>query len=310
MLSLTEAYEQALRAAVRVDRPRGLRLVRLTGPQRVWFLQNTVTADVEGVPAGRWVESCFLDPKGRVQAHFRVGFGDEDVWLDVSPPAAEALAEWFTRYRFRTKVEIETVERPCFTVLGTRAAGLAPPGAFVSMPDGCTFGYSLGDVEAADVHTMAPPSDLRALPQAPPELHEILRVEAGMGAFGVDFGTRDLPQEAGLTRVVSVTKGCYVGQETVARIHFRGHVNRVLRTLYFDHGDPAALVGRGLLYEGAPAGRVTSAVLSPRLGTVGLGMVRVEPPEGARLEVEDGPAAIVGPVPEGTKVKAVRETRP
>jgi folate-binding protein YgfZ len=295
MLSLEDAYEAALHGGVWIERPAALRLIRLTGPQRVWFLQNTITADVDDVPPGRWVESCFLDPKGRVQAHFRVGFGDEEIWLDVAPDA-ERLAQWFETYRFRTKVEIETHKRRSFTLLGPVAAATAADGEF--RPE-VTFGYELGDVPAADVHADAPSEDWG--PEGGPDLYEVLRVEAGVGAYGVDFGERDLPQEAGLTRVVSVEKGCYVGQETVARIHFRGHVNRTLRRLSFDGAEPG--VGADLRLGEANVGRVTSVVRSPRKGLVGLGMVRVEPPQGAQLEIEGGGTAELGPLPQGTKVK-------
>jgi folate-binding protein YgfZ len=296
VLSVDEAYELALNSGVRVERPSGLRLLKLTGPQRVWFLQNTVTADVEDIGEGKWVESCFLDPKGRIQAHFRVGFLAEEVWLDVEPDATEALAEWFVRYRFRTKVDIDTVTKPCVTVLGPAARSHAAPGRIVSA-GGLTFGYTIGDVPAVDIHSDAPSIDL---PEAPEALYDVLRIEAGIGAFGVDYDTRTLPQEAGLTRVVSVEKGCYVGQETVARLHFRGHVNKVLRRLRFEGGEPPP--GAELGWEGSPVGQVTSVARSPREGWIGIGMIRVEPPEGARLHMDNGTAEL-GPLPEGTKVK-------
>jgi folate-binding protein YgfZ len=293
MLPLDEAYDLALRDGVWLERPPALRLVRLMGAQRIWFLQNTITADVDEVAPGRWVESCFLDPKGRVQAHFRVGIRPDEVWVDAAPDA-DRLAHWFETYKFRTKVEIETVERPSFTVIGPAAAALASEGEFA---EPITFGYTLGDVLAADVHADAPPQGV----QAPGELYDVFRVEAGVGAFGVDFGERDLPQEAGLTRTVSVEKGCYVGQETVARIHFRGHINKVLRPLRFAGNTPS--VGAELLLDGTKVGRITSVTMSPRAGLVGLGMVRVDPPAGTELEVEGGSTATVGAVPEGTKVK-------
>lgn len=298
MLSIDDGYRLALSDGVRVERPPSLRLVRLTGPQRVWFLQNTVTADVDDVPDGRWVESCFLDPKGRVQAHFNAGFLGDEVWLGVEPDA-ERLAAWFETYKFRTKVEITTIESRCFTFLGPAARSLAGGGQVTRAQDALTFGYSLGDLPAADVHSDHPPD----IADAHPDVYDVFRVEAGLGRFGVDFGERDLPQEAGLTRTVSVEKGCYVGQETVARIHFRGHVNKVLRPLTFEGPEPDSLVGRELLVSGKAVGRVTSAVRSPRQGVVGIAMVRVELPEGTRVDVEGGGTGILGALPEGTKVK-------
>jgi folate-binding protein YgfZ len=301
MLDLTSAYEAAHDGGVRLELPPGPRLIRLTGPQRVWFLQNTITADVDDVPSGRWVESCFLDPKGHVIAHFRVGFLEEEVWIDADALSGAELGDWFVKYRFRTKVEIEPVTRPYAMVLGPRAAELAPDGAVAPAGENTiAFGRLLAGVAVAHVHG----DDANtSLPKGPAELYDVLRIEAGVGEFGIDYGPANLPQEAGLTRVVSVEKGCYVGQETIARIHFRGHVNRVLRALAFTEIDPATAAGRKLLFDGAAAGTITSAVSSPRRGPIGIGMVRVEPPEGAKLAVEGGGEAVVGAIPDGTKVK-------
>lgn len=298
MLDLAEAYAAAEGDGVRLERRAGPRLIRLSGPQRVWFLQNTITADVDGVEDGRWVESCFLDPKGRVVAHFRVGFLGDDVWIDADPLSGAALGEWFVKYKFRTKVEIEPVRVPCVTYFG--GSDSLPDGAVAARDGGVAFGRTLVGVAVTDVYGGAPPAGPG---EAPPELYDVLRIEAGVGEFGVDFGPTDLPQEAGLTRVLSVEKGCYVGQETIARIHFRGHVNRVLRTLELAGVDTSLAVDRQLFVDGAPVGRVTSAATSPRRGPVGIGMVRVEPEAGSLLVVEGGGEAIVGPVPEGTKVK-------
>jgi folate-binding protein YgfZ len=263
----------------------------------VWFLQNTITTDVEGVEDEHWIESCFLDPKGHVLAHFRAGFLGDEVWLDTSPDGGPVLADWFVRYRFRTKVEIEPRPARCLTVVGPPAQALAEAGQIV-LP-GPVFGDSLGDIAVADAHDTSAPD----LPQAPPELYDVLRIEAGVPAFGIDYTTKDLPQEAGLSRVLSVEKGCYVGQETIARIHFRGHINKVVRPLAFLGAEPPP--GTKLVFEDKPVGVVTSSVRSPRLGPIGIGMVRVEPTEGAELEIEGGGSAVVGPIPAGTKVKAL-----
>jgi folate-binding protein YgfZ len=273
--------------------------LRLTGPQRVWFLQNTITNDVEGVPPGRWVESCFLDAKGKVLAHFRAGIFEEEVRLSVDEPGASDLRDWFVRYRFRTKVEIEDLSQEFAhaTVIGPRASDLAAAGEVLEDGGSVIFGDALGDIPACEVYGPLPPN----IPEAGEDLYEMLRIQAGVGKFGVDYGPDKLPQEAGLTRVVSVTKGCYVGQEVMARLHFRGHVNRTLRRLEFS-GMDGEFAGRSLTYDGQAAGRVTSSVRFPDGTTLGMGMVRVEVPEGGRLSAGAGAEAIAGPLPEGTKV--------
>jgi folate-binding protein YgfZ len=294
---MAEAYEHLRATGVVVPRPRGL--VRLTGPQRVWFLDNTITNQIEGVPVGRWVESCFLDTKGKVLAHFRVGVGAEVLWLDVDEPGTEGLVDWFTRYRFRTKVEIIDVSPGCCTVLGPGAEAMAADGVVTERDGAVVFGSRLGDVAVADVHGPR----TAGLPEAPEEVLEVVRLEAGVARFGVDYGPNTLPQEAGLTHIVSVTKGCYVGQEVMARLHFRGHVNRVLRTLAFDGDpDPTALVGGDVMVDGKRIGTVTSAGRSPARGVIGIALARVEPDAGARVVVGEHAEARLGPVPEGTKV--------
>jgi tRNA-modifying protein YgfZ len=300
MDEVARLYEVARSDGVVVDRT-GRGLLRLTGPQAVWFLQQTVTADVEDLAIGSWRESAFLTPKGKLVSHFRVGrTGDDELWLDIDPPAND-LADWLVKYRFRTKVEIEDRTTSVTTVLGPRATEFARPGEIVATDDAIVFGDALGDVAVADVHGALHGG---ALETAPDDVLEILRIEAGVPRFGVDYTTDHLPQEAGLTSVVPIDKGCYVGQETVARIHFRGHVNKVARPMRLEGVDgPEAAAGRELDLNGVRVGVITSAARSPRGGDVAIGMVRVEPPVGAEVDVEGGGVAILGPVPAGTKVK-------
>jgi folate-binding protein YgfZ len=263
-------------------------LLRLTGPQRVWFLQQTITADVEDVPSGEWRESAFLTPKGKVVSHFFVGLLDDEVFLDIDPPH-DQLADWLTRYRFRTKVEIEDVSSEVATVLDD----LAPDGAIRRIGEAIVFGHRLGDVALATVHGPLPSGAVAA----DPDEVEGLRVAAGVPRFGVDYTTDNLPQEAGLTRVVPIDKGCYVGQETVARIHFRGHVNKVVRSL--ELRDAPGALGATLELDGERVGTITSVA-----GNAGIGMVRTEPAEGAEARVSTGGVAVLGPLPEGTKIRA------
>jgi folate-binding protein YgfZ len=304
MRTFDESHETACTSGVRIDWPAQMRLVRITGPQRIWFLQNTITTDIEGVEPGRWVESFLLSPKGKVFAHFRVGILEEEIWLEVDSPATE-LAQRLESMRFRTKVEIEALSRTHVSVVGPSAQVFGRSGDATLDPTALTFVGTLGEIQTADIYTEdpAPLAALQGIVAAPSAVHEVLRIEAGVPAFGVDYGTDNLPQEAGLTSAVSVEKGCYIGQETIARIHFRGHINKVVRTLAFEGVDLESAVGRDLLVEALKVGRITSAVRSPLKGPVGLGIVSVDPAENTKLEVDGGGTATVGPIPAGTKVK-------
>ena len=114
---------------------------------------------------------------------------------------------------------------------------------------------------------------------------ERLRILAGTPRFGREIDDRVLPAEAGLTeRAVSFTKGCYPGQEPIARLHYRGHANRGLRVLRFD-GDQLPAFDTELVHEGKAVGRVTSAARLPEGGMVVLAYVRVEVPEDTALEL-------------------------
>jgi folate-binding protein YgfZ len=119
------------------------------------------------------------------------------------------------------------------------------------------------------------------------EALEALRVEAGIPRFGRDFGPDNFPQETGIEEAVSYTKGCYLGQEIVARIHYRGGVQNVLRKLVFEGNAPAQ--GAALLHDGREAGKATTVASSKGLGI--LHRRAAEP--GTRLEIEGGGSALV-----------------
>jgi len=119
----------------------------------------------------------------------------------------------------------------------------------------------------------------------------VLRVEAGIPRFGQDFGPDNFPQETGDESAVSYTKGCYLGQEVVARIHYRGGVQKALRRLELD-GDPKP--GSTLLFEDREVGKATSIVRTLEGRTIGLGIIHKRAAEpGTRLEVAGGGTAVV-----------------
>lgn len=298
MLTLEDAYEATRHGRVVLPRP-GFGLVRLTGAQRIWFLQNTVTNDFDDPAEGTWIKSCFLNPKGKVIAVFRAGILPDEVLLDIEPGGTEPLFEWFTKYKFRTKVEIEEIKASSVTIIGPDASPNGPIGRESSTSAGTVSANGptvvFGDVNTTDVYAGT------ESPNSPEELSDVVRVEASVARFGVDFDSNNLPQEGGLTSIVSVTKGCYVGQEVMARIHFRGHINKCVRKITL--AEPR-VTGTELFQDGAFAGRVTTSVVSPSEGPIAIAMLSTTVAPGAVLD--DG--SVAGPIPSGTKIQSTRPT--
>ena len=140
--------------------------------------------------------------------------------------------------------------------------------------------------DAADVDGLRAALGVAAVSEA---VAECLRVESGRPRYGVDLDDTVIPQEAGLNeRAVSFTKGCYVGQETVARLHYRGKPNRHLRGLRLS--SDAVATGDELVYDGRTVGRLGSVAVSPRFGAIALALVRREAPVGSVVVVGDGAA--------------------
>jgi len=211
------------------------------------------------VASGELVDALLLTPKGRLIAPVRMyRRGPEDFLLLTEPELGEVVRATLLRSRFAAKCEIELEEHTSVVVFG-EAEGL--PG---ELP---------GTVEVLDGD---------ADPNVGADELERARIEAGVPAWGKELDESILPAEAGLDEThISFTKGCYPGQEPIARLRHRGHVNRRLRVLKVESAQP----GQDIVLEGKTVGRVTSAVP----GLV-LGYVRAEVPDGAELSVEGKPA--------------------
>jgi tRNA-modifying protein YgfZ len=234
-------------------RPRSY--VRVQGPDAVDYLNRMLSNDV---PAEGSADALLLTAKARVIAPLLVWRrGVEDVLLLTEPELGDVVRAQLTRMRFAAKCEIEAEEHTSTVVLGS-AEGIP------------NRDYGQPAVEVLDAGVVVTLDD--------GEL-ERLRIEAATPRYGREIDDRVLPAEAGLDeRAISFSKGCYPGQEPVARQHFRGKVNRRLRVLEID-GDPPE-PETPVLHDGKDVGRVTSAV--PGLA---LGYVRVAVPEDAALEV-------------------------
>jgi folate-binding protein YgfZ len=232
--------------------------VRVAGRDAEDYLQRMLSNDVAG---GAVVDALLLTPKSRLIAPLRVWRrGQEDFLLLTEPGLGEIVRTQLLRSRFAAKCEIELEKHKSVLVFG-EAEGL--PG---ELP---------GTVELLDAAIESTVGDAEL---------ERARIEAGVPAWGKELDESILPAEAGLDEThISFTKGCYPGQEPIARLHHRGHVNRRLRVLEVE----AAEAGQEIQFDGKAVGRVTSAV--PGLA---LGYVRVEVPDDAELAIGGVPARL------------------
>src|SRR5919109_566135 len=247
------------------QRPRAY--LRVAGPDAEDFLQRMVSNDVEALAAGDACPALLLTAKARVIAPVVVlRRGTDDFLLLTEPELGETVHVHLARMRLRARCEVEREEHRSVIVFGD-AEGIA------------TDEYGERAVEVVD-------GELE--PTLAADELELRRIEAGRAAWGKEIDERVLPAEAGLTEThVSFAKGCYPGQEPVARLHYRGHANRSLRVLELEELPPR---DTELVHEGKAVGRVTSAARRPDGSVVALAYVRTEVPEDARLELAHAPA--------------------
>jgi tRNA-modifying protein YgfZ len=237
------------------------------GPDAEDFLQRMVSNDV-AVEPGESCDALLLTPKARVVAPLRVlRRSSDDFLLLTEPELGEVVRGHLLRARFAAKVDLDLEEHRSRIVLGDE-----PPAG----------------VAALRIHDYGVPAwevlDGDSAPDLDPAELERLRIEAGTPAWGKEIDDRVLPAEAGLVeRAVSLTKGCYPGQEPIARLHYRGHANRGLRVIRLENGDVPG-PGAEVRYGEKAVGRVTSASRSDG-AVVALAYVRVEVPADAELEV-------------------------
>jgi glycine cleavage system T protein len=293
--------------------------LEVTGKDASKFLHNVSTNEVVQLPVGSGCEAFLTTGQAKIVAfvliyHTRFPDGREAVWLDVGPGMGENIYQHLDRYHISEELELadRTHELAQLHLAGPRALEVLEQAVQAKLPDltelqhcgqtlasaTCTFRRHdpLG-VPGYDILCPADGSDavwqtLLAAGARPAgsEAYRTLRVEAGTPVYGLDIDETNLPQEVARTeRTVSFTKGCYIGQETVARIRTYGHVNRSLVGLKLI-GEGAATQGAKLFRDGKEAGHVTSSVVSPRLGmAIALAYVRRGNQEpGTSLMIEGG----------------------
>jgi tRNA-modifying protein YgfZ len=296
-------YELLRDAAGLVDRSsRGK--IRVLGAEAIEFLQGQVTNDVEALDAGTGCYAALLNHKGKVRADMRVLRGRDWVWLDTEPDLQTILEQTVRMYGIGRDVRAEdvTAERAILSLVGPAARSALdtePPAAEHSFVEGEHGLYVATDLGVDVICPAADADGVRAalgIEEVSEDAAECLRIESGRPRLGLDFDSGTIPEEAGLNeRAVSFTKGCYVGQETVARLHYKGKPNRHLRGLRL-----SAPVGRGdeLRLDGRAVGAVGSVAVSPVHGPIALALVRREAAPGDVLEVgESGATATVVDVP-------------
>lgn len=252
-------------------RPRSF--VRVSGPAAEEYLDRMVSNDVSALGPGESCQALLLTPKARVIAPLVVlRRGHEDFLLLTEPELGERVRAELVRSRFAAKAEIELEEHTAHVVFGGGDGDGIPT---------ADYGEPAAEVLDAGLEVTVGADEL-----------ELLRIRAGTPAWGKEIDDRVLPAEAGLTeRAVSFTKGCYPGQEPIARLHYRGHANRGLRVLELAEL-PAPETE--LVYEGKPVGRITSAARTGD-GAVALAYVRREVPEDAELTVAAHAATLTNP---------------
>jgi tRNA-modifying protein YgfZ len=283
----------------------------LSGSGAVEFLNGQVTNELTTLHPGDGRYAAFLTPKGKMLGDMRIlAVGDHqdkapaELLLDTERVALQALFDMIRRFKIGYEVELHkrTLERGLVSLIGPDAAALAGgDGSETSyLPDveqanapvqieGVAARAIRTDVgvdlicDAADTDPLLAILRERGALPVSEQVAECLRVERGRPRYGVDLDDSVIPQEAGLNeRAVSFTKGCYVGQETVARLHYKGKPNRHLRGLRLS---APASTGEELLLGERVVGHVGSAALSPRLGPIALALVRREAEPGATVSV-------------------------
>lgn len=304
-------------------------VLELSGADRERFLNGLVTCEVRDLGEGGGAYGFVTARKGGVLSDFALLALPDRFRLELPPGRGEAVAEHLGTYLLADRVELHRTADPARPTVPLTLAGAGAKAVLRGLLEGglpataeARWGHAetrlagrpvrlahrpLLGVEAWTVW-VEDPAAAREVAEALLDTDGVspvgfgaldtVRIEAGVPWWGRDYTDSNLPQETGLEEALNFTKGCYLGQEVVARVHYRGGVNRLLRGLQFDGDEPPA-EGTGLLLEGRSVGTVGSVTLSPALeGPVGLAIVHKRGAEpGTRLELEGGGEAEVAELP-------------
>ncbi|CAN5641539.1 glycine cleavage T C-terminal barrel domain-containing protein [soil metagenome] len=308
-LELDAQYRELRESAGWLRRERAL--IRTGGSECREYLHSQLTQEIESLEPGEGTYAALLDRKGHMQSDARVlCLSDQEVLLDLETAGLPATLRHLTMYSVGRELEIAdcSAEHAIFSVIGPAAfqlTGLAPLPAENAHAEATLGAVAVRAVRtdlgldlicaSSDVGGLELELEKAGLAAVGEQAAEIIRVETGRPRFGAEMTTKTIPQEADLNeRAVSFTQGCYIGQETVARLHYKGKPNRHLRGLRLSA--PASPGDRITLGE-RELGTIGTAVLSPALGPVALAIVRREGEPGTTVEVGDGNEAEIAELP-------------
>jgi len=301
--SLAAADRLATEEVALVDRCARGKLA-LTGAQAAEMLNGQVSNDVEALGPGDGCYAALLTNKGKMLADLRVLRTDGELWLDTERVTLQVLFDALRRgvVGWQAQLHKRTLQQALLSLVGPGAAAAAGVEAAWPRDEHANREARIGGAPVVLVATdlgvdvVCAAEDAErvraalAAPEVPEAAAEVLRVEAGRPRYGIDVDDATIPQEAGLNeRAVSFQKGCYVGQETVARLHYRGKPNRHLRGLRLSEPVPG---GTPLALGEREVGRLGSSVVSPRHGPIGLALVRRQVAVGDELAAGTATAVV------------------
>ncbi len=305
--TVDKAQYRALKEAAGVDQCVDRSFLVIGGTEDAEFLQGQITNDVNGLSSGEGCYAALLTRKGKLQADMRILRRDNDFLIDTEPSAFRAVLDHMNRFKIGHSVEIQDLsdDLELVTVRGPESSGI--------VVNALDQGVELPVAEHSHVLGMIGESDLRVVATADSvtgfdlimdsdnsegvstrlkecgaipiesEAAECIRIESGTPRYGIDMTGDNFPAEAGIeARAVSFEKGCYIGQEPVARMHYRGHPNRKLIGLTCD--TPFETKAR-LTYNDREIGTVGSTCVHPRLGPIALAIVRREIEQGNQIQM-------------------------
>jgi tRNA-modifying protein YgfZ len=303
-LALEAALEARRSGVVAVERP-DLAVLELRGADVLRYLHTVSSQHTAELRPGDATSALLLSPKGKIEFAFRLAVTEGGALVDTQAAAAQALAERLERFVFRYDVAVRVLRAGGLSLLGPgaraalEAAGLppVPPG-----PDRATVAGGLvvhctaagADLLGAGAGEALATLEREKVARAPLEVWELARIELGLPRWGDELTDDVLAEEAGLLGShVHLEKGCYPGQETVARVHNLGQVQRRLAGLRFDGEQPPAPRSELRTEDGRRAGQVRSVALHPELGPIGLAFVRQVAPSGSRVLTGESAALVV-----------------